>query len=137
MPENDSVSHSYDPKMVFHSYSSNLPHLQSWIDELISLTEQSFPAQSTPTTETLVQSLQRYDAVFKELLRQTSIFSDPITRMLSKTWAGVIHLMTYMIKSYNRHVKQTSHLQEQAHHLLSEKQRDQAANKVQKEEFEL
>lgn len=45
--------------------------------------------------------------------------------------------MKYMIKSYHRYVRQTSHLQDQAQNLLNERQRDQAANKVTKEEFEL
>lgn len=131
------VSHQYDPRIVFHSYSSNVPHLQSWIDDLIQLTEHSLPASSTPTTDLLVQSLQRYDAIYKELLRQTSIFSEPLTHMLSQVWAGVLKLMTYMIKSYHRYVRQTSHLQNQAQTLLNERQRGDAANKIQKEEFEL
>lgn len=122
---------------IFHAFSSNLPHLQSWIDELIVLTEQSLPTNHSPTADLLVQSLQRYDAVFKELLRQCSIFSDPITKMFSKLWTGVLTLMKYMIKSYHRYVRQTSHLQDQAQNLLNERQRDQAANKVTKEEFEL
>lgn len=137
MPEKDNFSHQYDPKMVYHSYSSNLPHLQSWIDELISLTEQSLPVQNAPSTDVLVQALQRYDSVFKELLRQTSIFSEPVTRMLAKTWTGNLDLMKYMIKSYHRYVRQTSHLQEQAQNLLNEKQREQAASKIQKEEYDL
>lgn len=130
-------SHGYDQNIVYHSHSANLPHLQSWIDQLVSLTENSFPSKSTPTTDDLVQALQRYDVVFRELLRQTSIFSEPVTRMLSKAWAGVIKLLDYMIKSYHRYVKQTSHLQTKAQNLLSERQKGDAAFKVQKEESEL
>jgi hypothetical protein len=138
MPElAKTVSHEYDTKIVFHNYSSNVPHLQSWIDELINLTEHSLPQSATPNTDVLVQSLQRYDSVFKELLRQTAIFSEPITKMYSKVWTGVLNLMKYMIKSYHRYVKHTSHLQDQAQNLLAERQKGEAASKVQKEEFEL
>lgn len=131
------VAHDYDAGMIFHTFSSNLPHLQSWIDELITLTDTSLPKGSTPTTDQLVQSLQRYDAIYKELLRQTKIFNEPITRLLADTWAGVMRLMVYMIKSYHRYAKSTSHLQTQAQNLLSERQRGEAAAKVMKEEFEM
>lgn len=133
------VSHEYDPKLVFRNYSSNVPHLQSWIDQLIELTENT-PLGSSgniPSTDQLVQSLQRYDAVYKELLRQTNIFSEPVTKMLSQVWSGVLKLMTFMIKSYHRYVKHTSHLQTQAQNLIAERQRGEAATKVQREEFEL
>lgn len=65
------ISHEYDPSIVFHSHSSDLPHLNDWISELIQLSEKSLPIQTNPTTEQLVQVLQRYDAMFRELLRQT------------------------------------------------------------------
>lgn len=132
-----SVAHEYDPKLVFRSHSTNLPHLNSWIDELISLNESSLPAQSHPTTDSLVESLQRYDAVFRELLRQTSIFSEPVTKLLAKVWAGVLKLLDYMIKSYHRYVKHTSHLQTQAQNLLQERQGQAAAEKIKNEEFDL
>lgn len=131
------VSHEYDPKIVYHSHSTNLPHLNSWIDDLIKVTENTLPARDIPTTNNLVESLQRYDAVFKELLRQLSIFSEPLTRMYSKVWAGVLKLLDYMIKSYHRYVKHTSHLQTQAQNLLNERQRGEAASKIQKEEFDM
>lgn len=131
------VSHDYDPKIVYHSHSSNLPHLNTWIDELIQINENSLPKQSSPNTNNLVEALQRYDAVYKELLRQTSIFSEPLTKMYSKVWTGVLKLLDYMIKSYHRYVKHTSHLQSQAQNLLNERQRGEAANKIQKEEFDL
>ena len=131
------VSHDYDPRIVFHSFSTNVPHLQSWIDELINLTEKSLPKTTNPTTDLLVQALQRYDAVYKELLRQTRIFSEDITRMLAQIWSGTLQLMIYMIKSYHRFVKHTTHLQSQAQNLLSERQKGEAASKVQKDEHEL
>ncbi len=131
------VSHEYDSNIVYHSHTSNIPHLHSWIDELINLNESSLPKQGIPNTNNLVEAFQRYDAVFRELLRQTSIFSDPITKMMSKVWAGVLKLLDYMIKSYHRYVKHTSHLQSQAQTLLNERQKGEAANKVQKEEFDL
>lgn len=134
---NGGVAHDYDPKFAFRNYNSNAPVLQSWIDDLIRLTEKSLPASQIPTTETLVQSLQRYDVIFKELLRQNSIFSDQLTKMFAEVWAGVLKLMAFMIKSYHKYVKHTSHLQSQAQLLLTERQRGEAAKKVQKEEFEL
>jgi hypothetical protein len=132
-----SVAHDYDPGIVFHNHSSNIPILSSWIDELITLTEQSLPSSAIPTTDTLVESLQRYDAMYRELLRQTSIFSEPVTRMLSKVWAGVMNLMEFMVKSYHRYVKHTSHLQQQAQNLMTERAKGDAAHKIKKEEFDL
>eukprot|EP01038_Epipyxis_sp_PR26KG_P013380 gene13380-17942_t len=135
LPKN--VGHSYDSRIVFHSHSTNLPHLNSWIDDLLALSENSLPVTTHPTTENLVQALQRYDAIFRELFRQTSIFSEPITKMLSKSWVGVIKLMEYMVKAYHRYVKHTSNLQQQAQNLLMEKQGQAAAQKVHQEEFDL
>lgn len=131
------IAHDYDPKFAFRNYNSNAPILQSWVEDLIGLTEKSLPANQIPTTETLVQALQRYDVIFKELLRQNSIFSDHLTKMFAQIWTGVLNLMTFMIKSYHKYVKHTSHLQSQAQLLLTERQRGEAAKKVQKEEFEL
>lgn len=133
----NTISHDYDPSIVYHSHSSNVPHLKNWISELVEITESSYQKNPTPTTEDLVNALQRYDAVIKELLRQTSIFSEPLTKMLAQAWAGVIKLLDYMIKSYHRYVKHTSHLQTQAHDLLNERQRSEAAYKIQKEESDL
>eukprot|EP01039_Chlorochromonas_danica_P000143 gene142-151_t len=131
------VAHEYDPKLVFRNYNSNAPILQSWIEDLIRMTTDSLPANQIPTTETLVQAFQRYDVVFKELLRQNMLFSEHLTKLFANVWAGVLNLMTYMIKSYHRYVKHTSHLQSQAQELLTERQRGEAAKKVQREEFEL
>eukprot|EP01036_Dinobryon_divergens_P022911 gene22911-31215_t len=65
---------------VFHNHSSNVPHLKNWIDQLVSLTistdsnalkkPSSSGGVQLPTTENLVQALQRYDAVYQELNRQ-------------------------------------------------------------------
>ena len=74
----------YDMNIVFRSHASNIPHITRWIDELVSMTERGSPMRKFPTTENLVDSLQRYDAVYRELLRQTSIFSEPVTKMLAK-----------------------------------------------------
>jgi uncharacterized membrane-anchored protein YhcB (DUF1043 family) len=131
------VAHEYDPSIVFHSHSANIPHLDSWIDDMVAISENTLPATSNPTTDQLVECLQRYDAIFRELLRQTSIFSEPCTRMLAKTWAGTLKLLDYMIKSYHRYVKQTTHLQKQAQRLVSERHAQMAAIKVREEEFEL
>jgi hypothetical protein len=68
-------AHDYDASAVFQSHASDLPHLNDWITELIALSDKSLPIQSTPTTEQLVQALQRYDAMFRELLRQTRLVS--------------------------------------------------------------
>jgi hypothetical protein len=89
------VAHDYDPSILAsnsgsnknnpnaHSnLSSNIPHLNSWIEELVGLTESSLLKPTSlnphPTTESLVQALQRYNAVYHELLRQLTIFSDPL-----------------------------------------------------------
>ena len=68
--ELNEISNDYDPAIVFHSHSTNLPHLSEWIESLISLTETSLPSSDHPSTDQLVESLQRYDAMFVELLNQ-------------------------------------------------------------------
>ena len=67
--------HTYDTNIIYHSHASNVPHINSWIDELVSLTEKGLPQRKFPTTQNLVDALQRYDAVYRELLRQTSILA--------------------------------------------------------------
>lgn len=131
------VLHEYDPAIVFQTHSTNLPHLSSWIEELIHLSETSLPSSSNPSTDQLVESLQRYDAIFRELFKQTSIFSDPLSRLLTKTWTGSLKLVDYVIKSYHRYVKHTAHLQTQSQQLLNDRQAQKAASKVRAEEFEL
>jgi len=131
------VVHEYDPKSVFHNQAINIPLLTNWIDELVSLTEKSLPVRNTPTTEQLVESLQRYDAVFRELMRQTGKYSVNITRMFAKTWTGTLNLMDYMVKSYHRYVTTTDHLQEQARQLLKQRAAQVASTALQKEEFVL
>ena len=124
----------------FHNHSSNLPHLNSWIDDLIKLTnsqtitKKKSGALDLPTSDTLVQGLQRYDAIFKELLKQLSIFSEPLTKMYAKTWHGVFKLFDYMVKSYHRYVRHSTDLQKQAQSIILEEQRVEAANKIKGEE---
>lgn len=132
------VSYEYDPSRTpYHSHSANLPHLSSWIEDLVRITERSIPIQSAPSTETLVQALQRYDACFKELHSQTKLFSDDLSKLYSKMWIGVLRLMDTMIKVYHRYVKQTSKSQEYAQKLINERQAQLAAHKVQNEEIDL
>ena len=131
------VAHEYDPTLAFSVHSSNLPHMKSWIDELVRMTEKSLPTRGEPTTVQLVECLQRYDAVFKEIVRQNVIFSEPISKMTAKAWTGSLKLMDYMIKSYHKYVRHTAHLQDQARELLAERQAQIAASKIQTEEFEL
>ena len=33
--------HTYDTNIVYHSHASNVPHLNGWIDELVSMTERA------------------------------------------------------------------------------------------------
>jgi hypothetical protein len=80
----EKLANQYDPSIIFHNHSANLPHLNSWIEELISLTENKSNKKSVPTTEDLVEAVQRYNVIFSELLRQTRIFSEPITRLLGE-----------------------------------------------------
>ncbi len=129
--------HTYDTNIVYHSHASNVPHLNSWIDELVTMTERGLPRRKFPTTQNLVDTLQRYDAVYRELLRQTSIFSEPVTKQLAKVWAGSLKLLDYMVKSYHRYVKHTSTIQEQAELLLAEKNNAMIASKVKEDEFDL
>jgi hypothetical protein len=60
-----------------------------------------------------------------------------VTRLLAKVWGGNLKLLDYMIKSYHRYVKHTTHLQEQAQQLLTERQGQMVAAKVKDEEFEM
>lgn len=137
MPQTSGIAHDYDPGMVHHSLSVNLPHLSSWIEDLLRVTDQHVPVNAVPSTEHLVQALQRYDSCFRELLKQTAIFSDDITRLYSKLWIGVVRLLDTMIKIYHRYVKQTTKTQEHAQKLINERQAHLAAEKVHKEEIEL
>lgn len=130
------VAHEYDSSYVFRSYSANIPYLTSWIDELIQLTEKSL-TPANPTTQQLVESLQRYDIIFCELLRQNNIFSEQLTKLFGKSWEGALRLLDYVIKSYHRYVKHTTHLQNQAQQLLNERLAQMAGAKVREEEFEL
>jgi hypothetical protein len=120
---------------VFHSHSYNLPHLNSWIDEIIKLTDKTTSSRKASTsTEDLVESLQRYDAIFRELIRQTKIFSIDLTKLYGKLWVGVLKLLDSMIKIYHRHVTQTSSLQEQARELIRQRHAQVAATKIEKEQ---
>ena len=65
------------------------------------------------------------------------IYSEPMSKMIAKAWAGSLDLMDYMVKSYHKYVRHTTHLQDQAHELLKERQSQLAASKIQNEEFEL
>jgi len=66
-----------------------------------------------------------------------SIFSDPVSQMLSKAWKGSFCLLNYMIKAYHRYVRHTSDLQKQAQSLLNDRSKDDAADKIKAEESEL
>jgi hypothetical protein len=133
------VAHDYDPRIVYHSHSSNLPHLANWIDELIRINEQSvaFHSSTLPTTELIIQAMQRYDVCFRELLRQTSIFSDDLTKLYSKVWIGNLRLLDSIIKTHHRYVRQSSKTQEMAEKLIKERQAQKASLKVSAEEAAL
>ncbi len=45
------VSHEYDPSIVFHTHSANIPLLHSWIDDLVKLTEKGLPMDVNPNTD--------------------------------------------------------------------------------------
>jgi hypothetical protein len=119
---------------VFHTLSYNIPHLDTWIDEIIKLTEKSLPAKANPTTQDMVESVHRYDACFREMLRQTNTFSPDLTRIYAKLWIGVLGLLDSMVKMYHRHVTQTASLQEQARELIHQRQAQVAATKIKQEE---
>lgn len=122
------------PKAV---YSSNLPHLSTWIEELLAVTDKKSQVKGAPTTEHLAQSMQRYDSIFRELLRQNFMFNEPITKLFAKAWIGTIKLLDYMIKSYHRYVKHTSTLRSTSERLMVEQQKQRAELNVSQEENEL
>jgi len=128
------MAHLNQSNEVFHNHSFNIPHLSTWIDDIIKLTEKSLPARANPTTEDLVDAVCRYDACFREMLRQTKIFSGDLTRIYSKLWIGVLNLLDTMVKIYHRHVAQTASLQEQARDLIHQRQAQVAATKIKQEE---
>eukprot|EP01035_Chromulina_nebulosa_P017264 gene17264-22796_t len=132
------ISYEYDSTYSgYRNHNKNIPELNNWIDSLIAQTEYHLPSNTNPTTEVLVQALQRYDTIFCELLRQNLLFTEPLTKLFGKTWSGSFDLINYVIKSYHRYVKHTSHLQHQAQQLLNERLAQVAASKVKEEEFEL
>lgn len=122
---------------TYRNHSANIPQLFSWIDELILSTESSLSIRTFPATEELVESVYRYDTVFRELLRQTKLFSENLCSLYAKSWIGVLNLLEYMIKLFHRHVTHTSKLQEDAQKYLSEKQAHIITSKFKLEEAEL
>ena len=44
------VAHDYDPNLAFSTHNANMPHMSSWIDDLVKMTEKSLPTRSEPTT---------------------------------------------------------------------------------------
>lgn len=131
------MNFNHSDSNVFHNLSYNLPLLSTWIDEMVQLTQTSLPdGQVVPTIE-LVNSLKRYDVCFKELLRQTTLYSEDLTKLYAKLWIGVLKLMDGIIKVYHRYVVNTEHIQEQAKDLIHERQAQMAATKISQEENEL
>ena len=110
-----------------HNQSSNRPLLCSWIDELTSLTYDITRSKEIPTSESFINSMTRYNAVFTELLSQTSVYNEHLTKMMSKTWIGCMQLIEVLIKVYHKHVKATDQTRNQAHHILREKSKEDAA----------
>jgi hypothetical protein len=129
------LADQYDSSVqIFHNQSSNLPLLHTWIDELLALTKKSSYNKETPTTESLVESIQRYNAIFMELLRQTSIFSDTLTKLIAKAWNGNMYLLDNMIKSYHKYVRFTVQTQNSAQQMLREKAKESLITKNKEEE---
>jgi len=71
-----------------------MPHLVSWIDELIAACENS-SRSAHPSTENLVHSLKRYDTIFCELMRQNYMFRLDLKVLLNNlnTWTVIWHDM--------------------------------------------
>ena len=130
------LADQYDPSVLtFHNQASNLPHLSSWIDELIILTRKGSHSKTQASTENLVESIQRYNSVFIELLYQTNIFSENITKLLAKTWNGSMLLMETMIKTYHKYVRANAQTQIFSSNLLREKQKEDASIKNKEEDY--
>ena len=131
------TAYDYDPTILgSNSNSFNSTKLfESWIDELIHLNEYASANQAEAiSTENIVQVLRRYDTLFRELLKQSAVYSDPITRLLAKSWSAAVKLLDFMIKNYHLYVKNTSHIQEQAQRMLEDRKGDIVREKFRKEE---
>lgn len=109
-----SNSNSFDSKFLCRGISEDLPYITTWLNELIRLTEEACTLRSTPSTHELIKALQRYDLVFRELIRNLTIYSDVLGRLLAKIWSGTVKLLDFMIKSYHRYFTLSNHFREVA-----------------------
>ena len=69
-------SNTIDSKFIHRGISEDLPYITTWLNELIRLTEEACTLRSVPSTQELIKALQRYDLVFRELIRNITIYSD-------------------------------------------------------------
>jgi len=131
------IAYEYDSNILGNSSSNgnSTKLFESWIDELIHLNEYASANQAEAiSTENIVQLIRRYDTLFRELLKQSSIYSDTITRLLAKSWSAAVKLLDFMIKNYHLYVKNTSQLQEQAQKMLEDRKGEVVREKFRKEE---
>ena len=107
-------SNTIDSKFIHRGISEDLPYITTWLNELIRLTEEACTLQSVPSTQELIKALQRYDLVFRELIRNITIYSDILGRLLAKIWSGTIKLLDFLIKSYHRYYTLSNYFREVA-----------------------
>lgn len=132
------MSDQYDSSVkVFHNHASNQNSLNTWIDKLIVLTRKTSSSNNkdAPSTESFVESIQRYNAVFMELIRQTNIFSETLSKLYAKTWNGSMTLLDNMIKTYHKYVRSNMTSKSMASRQLKDKAKDDVAMKNKEEDY--
>ena len=102
-------SNEFDGKFIYRGISEDLPYITTWLNELIRLTEEACTLRSTPSTQELIKALQRYDLVFRELIRDITVYSEPLGRVIAKIWSGTVKLLDFLIKSYHRYYTLSHH----------------------------
>jgi len=132
------IAYEYDPTILGGTSSHSTKLFESWIDELIYLNDNASANQTEAiSTENVVQVIKRYDTLFRELLKQSSIYSDSITRLLARTWNSSVKLLDFMIKNYHLYVRNTTHIQEQAQKMLEDRKSEVVREKFRKEDHVL
>lgn len=116
---------------------THVTEAHEWIDRLLVLNKEGIKTKggSIPSVDVLVESMQRYDAIFAEIIKQTRVYSNRIAGLEEKAWSGVMELLECIIKSFHRHTKQTVHIQEEAKQVLAQKRDKEIVEKKRIEEF--
>lgn len=140
---NSLLAQRFDPSLVYIPKDKGLEPPQhvsdayDWIDKLIALNnDNSAKIKGTiPTIYTLVDCMQRYDAIFCEIAKQISVFSERISSYQLSSWKAVMQLLESIIKSFHRHTKETKHVQEKAKSVIKHSREKEAEDKRNIEQF--